>query len=147
MEHIRAHDDLPRLKWDFGEMFPIFQPSEGGWTKRGLLITAGLLGSAVAELDLGSSCFLKGVFGGCDQMSKGNKRAINVASQQTQSMHSEWIRVQNATKEKFYMVGSVLKELRRIQDQLASIQRVKAQTMITQLQITFEEKLFTMLRF
>ena len=80
-------------------------------------------------------------------MSKGNKLAINVASQQTQSMHSEWIRVQNVTKEKFYMVGSVLKELRRIQDQMASGQRVKAQTMITQLQITFEEKLFTMLRF
>ena len=68
-------------------------------------------------------------------MSEGNKRALNGAIQHMQSMRSEWIRVQNVTNEKFYVVGSELKELRCIQDQMASIQRENAQTMITQLPI------------
>ena len=68
-------------------------------------------------------------------MSKGNKRAITGAIQHMQSMHSEWIRVQNVTNEKFYVVGSDLKELRLIQDQMASFQCENAQTMISQLQI------------
>ena len=55
--------------------------------------------------------------------------------QHMQSMHSEWIRVQNFTNEKFYVVGSQLKELRRIQDQMAFVQQENAQPMITQLQI------------
>ena len=54
------------------------------------------------------------------------------------SMHSEWVRVQNVTNDKFYLLGSGLKELRRIQGQMASIQRDNAQTMIAQLQILKE---------
>ena len=43
--------------------------------------------------------------------------------------------MQKVTSEKFYVVESELKEHRRTQDQMASIQRNTAQLMITQLQI------------
>ena len=63
-----------------------------------------------------------------------------------QSLHSEWIRVQNVTNEKFHLVGLDVKELWRIQDQMASIQRENAQTIITQLYI-FQESVNLMRNF
>ena len=131
MERIRSQDDLRRLKLELSEMFPIIQPSKSRRTQLGVsLSAAGLWGSAAAGLVLGSSCFLKGIFAGCDQMSKENKRDINGAIQNMKSMHSEWVRVQNVTNDKFYLVWSGLKELRRIQGQMASIHRDNAQTMM-----------------
>ena len=80
--------------------------------KRGLpIIAAGLIGSATG-VGLGSTCFLEGIFGGCDKISKENRHAINSAIAHMNDMQAEWIRVQNVTNDKFYMVGHELKDPR-----------------------------------
>ena len=136
MEHIRTQDEFRRLKMEPGEMFPIIQPSKSRRTRRCLLlIAAGLLVSAAAGLCLRSFCLLKDISGGCDQMSKEKKRADNGAIQRKNSMYSWQIRVPTVTNQKFYVVGSDVKEHRRTQSQMASIRRDNAQTMVNQLQI------------
>ena len=117
-------------------MFPIIQPFKSRrtiWCL--LLIAAGFLVSAAAGLCLRSFCLLKDISGGCDQMSKEKKRAINGAIQRKNSMYSWRIRVPTVTNQKFYVVGSELKEHRRTQSQMASIRRDNAQTMVNQFQI------------
>ena len=51
-------------------------------------------------------------------------------------MQIEWIRAQNVTNDKFYVVVHKLKELWRIQDQLSSIQGQNAQQMTAQLKVS-----------
>ena len=68
-------------------------------------------------------------------MPKENRRAINSAIDHMNKLQTEWIRVENLTNEKFYVVGHELQELRRIQEQMAAIQSQNARQMTAQFEI------------
>ena len=89
--------------------------------KRGLPIVAfGALTAATAGA--GITCSLGSIFGMCGK-SSSNREDIDFALNQLELNKQEWIEVTTKVNNKFFIVGSKMKEVRKIQYQINETQR------------------------
>ena len=116
-EHQRVLRDISSFKSEVTSLFPDLAPSEPPRRNPRALRVVLLAGAATGVFGLGYtlkdkiSCTSGRIFGGCNKLAKENRRAIMDTIAHVNEMNSAWASVQNATNEKFYIIGQELKDL------------------------------------
>ena len=120
-----AKEDLVEMKNELAETIGINEMGQTDSThkrnKRGLPIIAfGALTAATAGA--GIACSLGSIFGMCGE-SSSNREDIDFALNQLEQNKQEWIEVTTKVNDKFFILGSQMKEVRKTQNQIIETQR------------------------
>ena len=120
-----ARQDLQDLRTDISETLMRYDSLERN--RRGVpLIAFGALTAVIAGA--GIACSIGSIFGACGGSTK-NRDDIDFALQKLEENENLWIEVQSKLNDKFYIVGSQLKDVKQTQKQIIQTQKEHASTL------------------
>ena len=86
-----------------------------------LLAGIGLFGPGIVMQALGG-CGITGIFGGCQKVGRKNAENIQRLSEFTSALTDHVLEFKEKSNEKFYMIANELKEIVKIQQEMATTQ-------------------------
>ena len=130
-EHRKAMDDVTNIRDEIHEVLssrvnPIdTYGATSGRSRRAIglgAIAALTVGSLAAGLGTGSAlgCAFKSFLGGCGKQAKENKENLKILAQNFESLKDAWAKTTLQNQQKFYLVGSELRDLKKTQQEMSN---------------------------